>query len=200
MERKEIQEQRIRGYFIEATREILKGEGLKSVNVRVVAERAGYSYATLYNHFKDIKELIFICVQDFQLEAESIIKDKTKKIPGGKDRIREIVKAYISYFTQYQGIFELFFLEKMTSLSGKQPTAELIFTFLDRLTGDEWNHCVEQGIYPAGEASVRMKEMKYLVTGMLLMYMNRMHPESYEQFLQDVDSQVSFVLGNYTQS
>ena len=196
MERKEIQEQRIRGYFIEATREILKGEGLKSVNVRAVAERAGYSYATLYNHFKDIKELIFICVQDFQLEAESIIKDKTKKIPGGKDRIREIVKAYISYFTQYQGIFELFFLEKMTSLSGKQPTAELIFTFLDRLTGDEWNYCVEQGIYPAGEASVRMKEMKYLVTGMLLMYMNRMHPESYEQFLQDVDSQISFVLGN----
>ena len=43
---KEIQEQRVRQYFIDATREILKGEGLKAVNVRAVSERAGYSFAT----------------------------------------------------------------------------------------------------------------------------------------------------------
>ena len=195
MERKEIQEQRIRGYFIDATREILKGEGLKSINVRAVAERAGYSYATLYNHFKDIKELVFICVQDFQQEAEGIIKEKTRNTPRGKEKIREIVKAYIGYFTQYPGIFELFFLEKMSSISGKQPTAALIFTFLDRLTGEEWKYCVEQDIYSEKKALIRMKEMNYVVTGMLLMYMNRLHPESYELFLKDVDSQIGFVLG-----
>ncbi len=194
MENKVIQEQRIRGYFIEATREILKGEGLKSVNVRAIAERAGYSYATLYNYFKDIKELIFICVQDFQKEAELLIKDKTKKSPKGKDKIREIVKEYINYFTQYPGIFELFFLEKMTSISGKQPTAGLIFTFLDRLTEEEWEYCIEQNIYSIQEAKDRKQGMRYLVTGLLLMYMNRMHPESYALFLDDVNSQLSFVL------
>jgi AcrR family transcriptional regulator len=196
MERKEIQELRMRSYFIEATREILKGEGLKSVNVRAVAERAGYSYATLYNYFKDIKELIFICVQDFQLEADTIIRDKTRKCPKGKEKIAEIVKAYISYFTQYPGIFELFFLEKMTSLSGKQPTAGLIYSFLDRLTTEEWNYCIEQKIFTEQEAQVRMKELNYMATGMLLMYINRMHPESYKQFVDDVDAQLTFVLRN----
>ena len=53
MEKKEIQEQRMRGYFIQATKEIIKGEGIKSVSVRNIADRAGYSYATLYNYFKD---------------------------------------------------------------------------------------------------------------------------------------------------
>jgi len=194
MEKKVIQEQRIRGYFIEATREILKGEGLKSVNVRAIAERAGYSYATLYNYFKDIKELIFICVQDFQLEAETLIKEKTRMSPNGKEKIREIVKEYINYFTQYPGIFELFFLEKMSSISGKQPTAELIFTFLDRLTEEEWKYCIEQDIYSGQEAAVRKQELRYMVTGLLLMYMNRMHPSSYELFNEDVNSQLSFVL------
>ena len=53
MERKKIQEERIRGYFIQATKEILKGEGLSALSVRNIADRAGYSYATLYNYFKE---------------------------------------------------------------------------------------------------------------------------------------------------
>jgi AcrR family transcriptional regulator len=194
MERKEIQEQRMRGYFIEATREIVKGEGIRSVNVRAIAERAGYSYATLYNYFKDIKELVFICVQDFQLEAETLISEKTKNSPRGIEKIRNIVKAYIEYFTQYPGIFELFFLEKMSSISGKQPTAALIFTFLDRLTTEEWNYCIEKEIFTAKKSSIRMKSLNFLVTGMLLMYMNRMHPESHSQFIDEVDEQLRFIL------
>ncbi|NVO21512.1 MAG: TetR/AcrR family transcriptional regulator [Bacteroidetes bacterium] len=194
MERKQIQEQRIRNYFIEATREILKGEGLKSVNVRAIAERAGYSYATLYNYFKDIKELIFICVQDFQKEAEILINEKALSKPAGKERIREIAKDYIQYFTQYPGIFDLFFLEKMVGISGKHPTAELIYTFLDRLTENDWNTCRELNLYSEDQILTMKKQMNYSITGLLLMYMNRMHPQSYDLFIRDVDNQLSFVL------
>ncbi len=35
---KQIQEERIKGYFIEATKKILKGEGLRSVNVRNISK------------------------------------------------------------------------------------------------------------------------------------------------------------------
>ena len=110
MDRKEIQEQRIRGYFIEATREMLKGEGLRSINVRAVAERAGYSYATLYNYFKDIKELVFICVKGFQEEAEAIIAAETSSVPQGKEKIRAIMKSYLKYFVQYPFISQIVFL------------------------------------------------------------------------------------------
>ncbi len=65
MKNKEVQELRMKNYFIQATKEILKGEGLQAVSVRNVADKAGYSYATLYNYFKDITELIFVCVNDF---------------------------------------------------------------------------------------------------------------------------------------
>lgn len=90
MNNKEIQEQRIRGYFIDATREMLKGEGIRSINVRAVADRAGYSYATLYNYFKDIKELVFICVKDFQEEAEAIINEKASAAPEVRIRLKRL--------------------------------------------------------------------------------------------------------------
>ena len=59
MEKKEIQEQRMRQYFIDAAKEIIKGEGLKCISTRNVSDRAGYSYATMYNYFKNINDLIY---------------------------------------------------------------------------------------------------------------------------------------------
>lgn len=90
MDNKIIQEERMKGYFIQATKKILKGEGLKAVNVRNIAREAGYSSATLYNYFKDIKDLIFECVKDFQSECEEIVKFETQNSERGLYRIKRL--------------------------------------------------------------------------------------------------------------
>lgn len=194
MERKEIQEQRIRGYFIDATREMLKGEGLKSINVRAVAERAGYSYATLYNYFKDIKELIFICVNDFQTEAEAFIGERTREASPGKERIRETVIAYANYFVQYPGIFELFYLEKINDLSPRQPTAERIVSFPSRLMHSDWQVCIQAKTISTEQAMLKEKALNSMLTGMLLLFLNRHNPASYEEFMKDLGEQASLIL------
>jgi AcrR family transcriptional regulator len=194
MERKEIQEQRMRGYFIEATREILKGEGLKSVNVRAVAERAGYSYATMYNYFKDIKELVFICVQGFQEECEAQVTAAAVKHKHGRDRIRAIMKSYMGYFVQYPGVFELFFLEKMSTISGKQPVSELIYNFTDRLCADDWQYCIDHKTYTPAKVAILKRELNAMAAGMLLFYLNRMHPGSYKEFTEQVEEQLDHLL------
>ena len=58
MNNKELKEQRIKGYFIQAAKEILVGEGIKSLSVRSVSERAGYSYTTIYNYFENSINII----------------------------------------------------------------------------------------------------------------------------------------------
>jgi AcrR family transcriptional regulator len=194
MDRKEIQEQRIRGYFIEATREMLKGEGLRSINVRAVAERAGYSYATLYNYFKDIKELVFICVKGFQEEAEAIITTETSSALRGKEKINAIMKSYIKYFVQYPGIFELFFVEKMNDIGASQPTASLIYTFPDRLCANEWQNCIANNQISEEKAAVLKEQLRFVVTGMLLFYMHRGQPAEYKNFLTMADGQLNQIL------
>ena len=194
MQKKDIQEQRIRGYFIEAAKEMLKGEGLKSISVRNIAERAGYSYTTLYNYFKDLNELIFLCVKDFQNECEQSIKDEIEKKPRGIEKIMAISKAYIKYFIQYPGIFELFFIEKISNIGSKQPTTELISTFLDRLCQEEWEYCINENITTKEEADILTKQLSFTITGMLLLYLNRLQPSSYKDFIELTEVQLNKIL------
>jgi AcrR family transcriptional regulator len=183
MERKEIQEQRMRGYFIDATKQLLRAEGLRSVNVRAIAEKAGYSYATLYNYFRDAKDLVFECVKDFQDECvEFVDKETSRERTRGIGKIKMRVRAYMKFFVQYPGIFDLFFLERMSDIRNKQPTVELICSFLDRICGDEWAYCVAEGILTRQDAEEAQDELRAAVGGLLLFYLNRGRPETYREF------------------
>lgn len=190
----EIQEQRMKGYFIQATKEILKGEGLRSISVRNIADRAGYSYATLYNYFKDVRDLIFECVIDFQEECELFVKAETEFLPRGIEKINGISKAYVKYFIQYPGTYELLFLEKMNDLANNQPTIKMIASFLDKLTNSEWEFCIGEKMIDFTDASIKRNTLNFMVLGMLLLYLNRKQPETYKEFSDELETQLNAIL------
>ena len=58
-----IKRQRVMRYFVDAAREIANEDGLEAINIRSVANRAGYNSASLYNYFENLDELIaFTCL------------------------------------------------------------------------------------------------------------------------------------------
>jgi AcrR family transcriptional regulator len=194
MERKEIQENRMKSYFVQATKELIKGEGLKSVSVRNIAERAGYSFATIYNYFKDVNDLVFLCVQDFEEECTLMVNEKAKHYAHGKPRIKAISKTYMQYFVEYPGIFELFFLEKMFSIGHKQKTNLLIMNFLDILCEEEWNYCIKNKLVKKADADEIKSALKYFTTGMLLSFINRQYPSVYADFTKLTEEQLDRIL------
>jgi len=194
MDKKEIQEQRMRGYFIQATKEMLKGEGLKSLSVRSIAERAGYSYATMYNYFKDVQTLVFECVKDFQDECVDFVLSELKDDKRGLPAIEQIVKSYIKFFVQYPGIFELFFVERVNQMSNNQNTLEMIYSFSDRLTSSEWEYCISKKILKQEAVEIKRNEIKFAVMGLLLFYNNRRQPASYAEFNANCDSVIKEIL------
>ena len=194
MDKKQIQEQRMKSYFIEAAKELLKGEGLSVVNVRNVADKAGYSYATLYNYFKDLNDLIFECVKDFQAECESTVKRKTKDNEQGKEKLKATVLTYVQYFTDYLGVFDLFFIERMGNIGKKQTISELIYTFLDRLCEPHWEYCIAQNEYDRESAGKKKVQLRFCVMGILLFYQNRFQPESYKDFITLLECQIDEII------
>lgn len=197
MRNKEIKEQRVKGYFIQAAKEILKGEGLVCVSTRNVADRAGYSYATLYNYFKDIKDLVFECAKEFIDEARDFVKNETQGFTAGIERIQVILKAYLNYFIQYPGIFELFFLERVSNIGNNQQTVELIYTFLDKLCADDWNYCIEHGILRADQVDILSGQIRFTAAGLLLFYINRRHLQAYGEFMSLAQAQIKEILDRY---
>ena len=183
MKNKEIQEKRMRGYFIQATKDILKGEGISSINVRNIADQAGYSYATLYNYFKDVNELVFLCVIDFQEECSKFVKKQTINVPEGKEKLKASVQSYINYFVEYPGIFDLYFLTKVGDFGNKTTITGVINTSLDKVCEEDWNYCMSHKLYKIKEVESLKAQLRYSVIGLLILFLNRMTPPDYSDFI-----------------
>ena len=193
-ERKQIQDERMRRYFIEAACEIIKGEGIAAVSVRNIAERAGYSYATLYNYFSDIKELILYCVADFQRECTEMVTAQCAAVPVGKEGIIRKMIAYVNYFVQYPGVFELSYTERISGKDFVQETIDLIYTFPERVCSQDWDSLVQDRKLSQEGVVEAQAHMRALVTGLLVLYVLRRRPMDYREFIQDVERQITTVL------
>lgn len=191
---KEIQESRMKEYFIQATKEILKGEGLKSLSVRSIADKAGYSYATLYHYFKDVNELIFLCVNDFQDDCKAFVADQTKKAPEGLDKVKATVLAYVNYFVEYPGIFDLYYLAPVGDFGNKQTIINVICNSLDDVCSSEWAYCLNSNLLSAEKIERVRGQLKLVVVGLLLLYLNRRTPISYTEFIDQVNAQIDNLL------
>lgn len=194
MKNKEIQEKRIRQYFIDAAKDMLRGEGLRSVSVRSVADRAGYSFATLYNYFRDINDLLFLCVSDFQEECNAYVAGRTKDMAPGKDRLKKAVLSYAEYFTEYPGTFELFFTARGIDLGNRSGTLDVINSSLITACRSDLDYCISHHILSEKRVGEKMYALQSMLTGMLLHYLNRMYPSSYAEFMQSVAGNTEMVL------
>ena len=185
-------EERTRTYFIEAAKSILKGEGLHAVSARNVAEQAGYSYATLYNYFRDMKDLIYECMVQFRRECLDFIESDIPQTDDltPEENIRNKVRAMVKYFVQYPGIFDLFYLEKTRELRVLREKTGSVVTMLPDALGADWEaFCHSRGL-EGGEKSLLSERLTYIFTGMLLLFMNRSYPPGYQEFLAKLDEQL----------
>lgn len=69
-DRKDIQRERVRGYFLQAAKDLIATEGLGELTTKKIGERAGFSYATIYNYFGNFNELACLAVE--ALTAETV--------------------------------------------------------------------------------------------------------------------------------
>lgn len=194
MKNKEIQEQRMKGYFIQATKEILKGEGVKGLSVRNIADQAGYSFATLYNYFRDVNDLIFLCVSGFQDECREFAETGIKSNDDAREVLKEKVLRYIKYFVEYPGIFELFYLTRVGDFGNKQTTIGVIASSLEEVCKTEWVIVAQQTGISSEVIELKKAQLKYVVVGLLLFYLNRMIPSDYQQFIDQSKQQINNII------
>lgn len=194
MKNKQIQEERMKAYFIQSAKDILKSEGIKAISVRNIADRAGYSYTTLYNYFKDVNDLVFECVNDFQHECAEYVNQKASNSLNGYEAIKAKAMAYVQYFIEYPGIFELFYLTTSGDLGYKQKTLDVIARSFELICETDWDYLIKNNISSSEIAEKVKKQIGYTLVGALLLYLNRQTPAQYQAFMEHVESQIAYVL------
>jgi AcrR family transcriptional regulator len=182
---KEVHEERVKGYFLAAAKDLIRGEGLEVISARNVAERAGYSYATLYNYFNDIRDLIFSCVEDFLEECRTFVQNCTLKAPEGKEHLLAAVSGYCNFFIQYPGIFDLLFHQKTSAIATAQSKLEKIVDFFPKIIANDWRVIVGEN-NTDNEISRVQNAYVYAIHGLLLLYLNNRQVMEYNEVMQKV--------------
>lgn len=183
MQNKPIKEERMRRYFVDSCKELLLGESLRALSVRNVAERAGYSFATIYSYFKDLSDLTMTAVGEFLVELKNFVGIDSK----GSDDVATITKSYIKYFVQYPSIYRLMFVEQISDARYHKTTLDAINSALGELLADGWSKLAEERGWSQSEAATRARAHDSMVGGMLLSYVNRRLPDDYFKFLENYD-------------
>lgn len=181
MSKKNIQEERMKKYFIDAAKEIIRGEGIEAVSARNIAERAGYSYATLYNYFDNINDLIFSCIEFFIDECRENIANNFNKKFNGKKYIEAVTIEYVNYFIQYPGIFNLLYQQKLTGITSQKVKVKKIQEFFIELIKDEWSFLTTKD-----EKKLTIPMYKYMLNGLLMEFFNQRNLLSYNELILEV--------------
>ncbi len=200
MRNKRSQEKQMRGYFIEAAKQILKGKGIDSLSDRNIANQAGYSYDTFYNYFNDITDIINECINDFANECEEYILEHTKHLANGPEKLRATIKAYVSYFLDYPNVFDVFFLEKINQTERKFDASSLITSLLDKVCKSQWNFLISRNFITPQNAEKAISLIRYQIPGLLLFYLNRNIPKNNKSFLHLFNQQLNKIILFETQA
>ncbi len=144
MTNKEVQKARTLGFFVQAAKSIIEEEGTSALSARKVGKRAGYSYATLYNYFKDMRELLAYCAFDYLNNChQHLISLDTSKL-SCLDTLLLHTKSYFLFFAKqpkcisrclYRRLGD--YPTKLTSNTASISVGQLLYQQLE--------HCANEG-------------------------------------------------------
>lgn len=191
--KKEIQRKRMMRFFIDAAKEIIEEEGVKGLTARKIGDRSGYSYATIYNYFSDINELLAYCVLDFLEDCyKYMIAFKNEKL----DCIEQIIvytDAYFKYFIEKPDMFQLIFIEEL----GMKPI-ELLREDNKISIGILLRECVckcaDAGYIEKKNIDIIYNLLGSSIHGKLLFLINKRDEKNIDDMLLSLKSEIEFIM------
>jgi AcrR family transcriptional regulator len=109
----EIQKNRNRQYFIEAAKEFISMGRSELLTAREIGEKAGFSYATIYNYFPDINALLWHATISFTEEIIAEIDTASMDERYTVDYLKTVFSRYAAYFFRKPDVFALFFFRQL---------------------------------------------------------------------------------------
>lgn len=187
MEKKDLKEQRIKRYFIDSAKNMIRSEGVASVSVRSVADDAGYSASTLYTYFKEINELLMICLFEFIDEIKDYIIQNMNKELSGNDKIKDFYNLFTRYFIQYPSIFQLVYIESnsffRSNYGSEKNLGERLIDLIKTELSADWKMALTDK--SDEELDNLQRNLYYSVLGQLLSYINRNEPKDYKEYINN---------------
>lgn len=193
MDKKALQRERTRRYFIDAAKEIVKTQGLDQVSARNVADLAGYSYATIYNYFADLNALLWYVTVDLIEEMAA----RLGAIPlEGDDPIQWLKQGYrdyVRYYLESPAVFRFLFHSQI----GAPPPEVAPLLELNQIGSQQvrvLQEFVARDMLAADDLPMLAQTLVAVVHGLLLMHFASSPRITEQELFITLDVEIDFVL------
>ena len=190
MDKKEIQERRKKGYFIDAARKIISKKGVGKLTVKNIAERAGFAPGTMYNYFDDLNELLYFCAQDFWEECRVYVLNRMDNEKDFKEKVISFLKSYCQFFIDEPNIFELIFLKDFDEFEEELPESPQIAILFKKIIIEGG----EEGFILEKDSNLVENILGSSVHGMLLFYIKKRSGKSKKELMEFIEEEIEYVL------
>ncbi len=180
--------QRVKGYFLEASKQIISSEGAENISARKIAEIAGYSYATIYNYFKDIDELLSETKALMVSDVVKHMRDVMGFAPQSIEDVKRLLIIYIRYHLDNPHIFRFFYFYRLYDNKGRKEQYNFSYHWMET-----FRFLVESKIIKEDEVESCAKTLIYAVHGLLALFLSG-NGLTEEIMLADLDRMIDFVL------
>ncbi|WDV45766.1 TetR/AcrR family transcriptional regulator [Clostridiaceae bacterium M8S5] len=188
---------RMRKQYIKIAKKILINEGAKAVTARRLGKEMDYSYATVYNYFDSIENLLWHVAISFGDDYIKQFQDYNSDKDYNVEDLVTLFMRYIEYHFKNPNIFK-FYLNPMQS----KPSNEII----NSIKAIEVNEIVLKvitSIMHENEPSNKSKMMTHIITssvyGMLTLHFGNIMVLTQDQIRELVKQEILFILEEYKQ-
>lgn len=183
-DKKNLKTNRMKTYFVSAAKMIIAEQGVENLSVRSVADNAGFSYATIYNYYKDLDSLLWDVKKSF---TEDLIQSLAGKEVDQKNQdvdINKAFQAYAEFFINNPKLFRFFFQWPISSESEHAQETLGLFARISNMSGTTL----------AFQSTV-FKTCLYTLHGLLLLFYSANGMET-QTFWDDFHATMSLILSN----
>ena len=196
MVNKNIQEKRMKEYFVEAGYAILLEEGNESLSVRNIAKKAGYSYATIYNYFSNSEELMWAIGYRVLEKLTEIIKDKFVQYKDDincRELLNLVYREYINYFLENESAYQFIFLKSIDSSNINNEEKNKI-PVLFNLQQEIMQNCVDAGFISQENKFVCGELLTNSINGLLALYFSGKEELKKEDIYTKLENYVNYLI------
>lgn len=185
-DKKNLKTNRMKTYFVSAAKTIIAEQGVENLSVRSVAENAGYSYATIYNYYKDLDSLLWDVKKSF---TEDLIQSL-----GGKEvnqTIQDIgnaFQAYAKFFVENPTLFRFFFQWPISSESEHAQETLDLFARISNMSSTTSHFHLD-----GEKGKTVFKTCLYTLHGLLLLFYSANGMEI-QTFWDDFNSSMNLIM------
>lgn len=162
--------QQLRLYFAKTAKDMILKSGMNEVTIRNIAEEAGYAYATIYNHFDSLDELLWLTRSIIINDINDYFEKNTTGKPKNNSDLYELFCVYADYFIKNPSAYSFLYFHSLNK--DAKNTQSFIETDKHK---ENFDKSFEYLLSKKGkkEAETAMKTILFSIHGMLTLYISQ---------------------------